>query len=328
MLSEYRMINSDRLLAKISDQLSNYSSSGMLDEGKFFAEIKYCINLMGISAYDLADAIIYAENYKADAPCDFFTLDSLWLLNEDWKSNITIPQPQSRFVVYNREITEIISQNTCGYGVSPNLSGGNVNPMMNGVAIESCMLNNNNEQVLEKVSSIDYVQGNEAYRYIWNHPQLMTVRKKKSLRHNHSPLFNKDGRNFGSINAASPYEASIEQQGEFYNIYTMLKEPIMYMRYYRYPVDLDTGLPLIPDVPIIQKAIEYHLLQYFFQMLWLNNDDPNVQNKYQMLKQEADRYMLQALNYTKTPSFYTLIEMANRKRKKFRAYEVLNNSHV
>jgi len=326
-MQEMKMVGAERLLARIEDNLSNYSASNLLDTGRFYSEIKYVIDLLGVAAYDLADAIIFAKDNKADAPCDYFLLNSLWLLDEHRPMTLEIPQPESRFIIYNREITELVAQNTCGYGIP---GSGNVNPMMNGIAVESCMVTNNNEQVLQKISSIDYVQGTEAYRYEWNHPRLMTVRKNKSLKHHHKNFqFPGDSEGkFRGVNAASPFEASIEQQGEFYNIYTTLKNPVMYMRYYRYPVDLDTGLPLIPEDPIIQKAIEWHLLQYYFQMLWLNGDDPNVQQKYQLLKQEADRYMLQAINYSKTPSFQTLVEMARRTRKKFSAYEVINSKHV
>ncbi|WP_159308869.1 hypothetical protein, partial [Klebsiella pneumoniae] len=75
-----------------------------------------------------------------------------------------------------------------------------------------------------------------------------------------------------------------------------MKKPVIYLKYYKYPVDLETGLPLISEQPIIQKALEYHLMYYFFYMAWLNNDDANIERKVKDLEQKSIQYLAEAKN--------------------------------
>lgn len=315
-MNEYKLISTERIFGKIEDQLSSLSAT-VMDVGQFYSEVKWCISRFGLAAYDLADALIYVDNYKGDAPCDFYLLDSAWLCGRTPIYNQTIPQPQSRFVVYNREITEIISQNTSCNGISP--AYGNVNPMMNGVVIESNVCNNNNEQVLEKISTIDYIQGEMPIRREWHNPQLLTVRTNKSVKN----VFAKDCKNIG---VSSPNEISIEQQGQFYYIHSTLPNPVIYLRYYRFPTDIDTGLPLIPDVPIIERGIEYHLMHYFFYMAWLNGNIDNIERKVKDLEEKRNQYMMEAENYCKQPSFQKTVELMRRQRRKWAAYEIIGDN--
>lgn len=317
MNSDYTLIPCDELFAKIEDQLNSYSSTGILDIGRFYSEVRWCINKFGIAALELTDAIVKLENHKAEMPCDFFLLNVALLCDEHPTYNFITPQPQSRFIVYNREINEIISQNTTCLD-----SGGfQINQ---GVAIESCRATCNNEQVLQKVTSIDYVAESDPSArkgWHWHRPQMLTIRNKKSIKN----ICSKDCKN---IEINSPYEISIEQQGNSYYIYSTMKKPIIYLKYYAFPIDLDTGLPLIPDNPTIQKAIEYHLMHYFFYMAWLNSDTQDIERKVKDLEIKRNAYMQEAINYTKIPSFQKSVEMANRVRRRFSSYEIMNSKHL
>lgn len=316
MNSEYKMVSCDRVLARIEDNFSSYNNAGTLDIGKMYHEIVWCINKFGIAAYELDEAVIKLENHKGELPCNYFLGDSFWLCDANPPMTLIIPQPNSKIVLYNREVREIIRQNTT-------CSNPSINLMNQGVVIESCPMTCNNEQVLEKVTAIDYIQSStEPNIHCWHNPTLLTIRNKKSIKQ----FCSKDCRNQF---AKSPYEISIEQQGNSYYIYSTLKTPIIYVKYYKYPLDEDTGLPLIPETPIIQKAIEFHLMHYFFYMAWLNNDDVNIERKVKDLEEKRDRYMAEAMNYMKIASFSHTIELIQRKRKLFRAYEIgFRGQHV
>jgi len=307
-MTELKMISTESLFGKISDQLNSYSNSGLLDEGRFFSEIKFILSKLGLAALELDEEVLKLENYKAQLDCRFFSLDSLWLCDANPSFDLIIPQPNSKIVLYNREVRELIKQNTTCSNPSTNL-------MNQGVVIESCPITCNNEQVLEKITAIDYIaSSSNPVRHCWHNPTLLTIRNKKSIKQ----YCSKDCRNQF---ANSPYEASIEQQGNSYYVYSTLKNPILYIKYYKYVFDEETGLPLIPETPIIQKAIEYHLMHYFFYMAWLNNDDVNIERKLAALRDDRDRYMAEAMNYSKIASFSHTIQLMQRKRQSWDAFQ-------
>lgn len=329
MISEYNLVPCDQIIAKIEDQLSSYASNGTLDSGRFYAEIKLIINKLGIAAYEMVDAIVTLENHKVALPCNFYLLDSAWLCDSTPEATQAILQ--SNFIMYSETTNEIISQNEpCGVGVSTqpcstgacNTTDQNIrNVTNNGLIIQSTPCNNNNENVLEKVTVKEYLVP-EGRTITWRNPVLLTLRNKKSLS---TDVCTKTCKN---LFARSLYEISITQQGTNKYLHSTLEKPVIYLKYYAYPEDPDTGLPLIPEDPIIQRAIEYHLMYYFFYMTWLDSTDTNIERKVADLETKRDKYLMEALNYTKIPSFNKAVEMARKTRKKFAAYELLNSKHI
>lgn len=315
-MNEYNLVPCDSLFAKIEEQLQNYSSNGLLDTGSFFAEITLVINKLGIAAYEMVDAVATLENHKLALPCNFYLLDSAWLCDD--KPSYQSPIIQSNFILYTQTDKELISQkDSCANTQEKEIR----DYVANGVIIQSTPCNNNNENVLEKVTIKEYVIPGQPRSYSWHNPILLTLRNKKSI--NQQVCVDKCKNLF----ATSPYEISISQQGYGKFIHSPLKEATLYLKYYAYPEDKETGLPLIPDTPIIQRAIEYHLMHYFFYMTWLNGNDVNIENKVKALRQDRDLYMAEAMNYAKMPSFNKTIEMMRNKRRLFSAYEAINSKH-
>lgn len=320
MTSEYNLVPCDQIIAKIEDQLSSYASNGTLDSGRFYAEIKLIINKLGIAAYEMVDAIVTLENYRVALPCNFYLLDSAWLC--DSSPEFAQPILQSNFIIYNETTNEIISQNDYCGGDSCNTTADNIRSVTNnGLIIQSTPCNNNNENVLEKVTVKEWLVP-EGRTISWRNPILLTLKNKKSIG---SEVCTKDCKN---LFAKSLYEISITQQGINKFLHSTLEKPVIYLKYYAYPEDPETGLPLIPDVPIIQRAIEYHLMYYFFYMTWLDGTDVNIERKIQDLELKRDKYLMEAINYTKIPSFNKSIEMARKSRKKFAAYELISSKHL
>lgn len=314
MSSEYHLVRTDALFAKIEDQLQNYSSNGLLDVGSFFAEVQLVINQLGIAAYEMVDAVISLENYKAALPCNFYLLDSAWLC--DNKASFQTPIIQSNFQLYTQTDKELIYQ-------KPDCQNEAIRDVVsNGVIIQSTPCNNNNEHLLEKVTIKEYVVPGQPRSYTWRNPILLTLRNKKTI---NQQVCTKDCKN---LFATSPYEISIAQQGFGKFIHSPMKEATIFLKYYAYPEDEETGLPLIPEDPIIQRAIEYHLMHYFFYMTWLNGNDVNIEKKVQALRQDRDLYMRQAINLSKMPSFNKAIEMARNTRRKWSAYQLLDSKHI
>lgn len=315
-MSDYNLVPTDSLFAKIESQLSSYTNNGLLDSGAFFAEIKLIINKLGIAAYDMVEAIVTLENHKVALPCNFYLLDSAWLCDRN-SSFSTQAILQSNFIIYNETTKDLISQkDNC------NSANSNIRDVIsNGLIIQSTPCNNNNENVLEKVTVKEYLIP-EGRIITWKNPILLKLRNKKSL---NQQVCTKECKN---LFARSLDEISIIQQGFNKFLYSTLENPVIYLKYYAYPEDPETGLPLIPDDPIIQRAIEFHLMHYFFYMTWLDGTDVNIERKVKDLEEKRDKYLTEAINYSKFPSFNKAVEMTRNSRRKFAAYELINSHHI
>ena len=111
MISEFPMVPTDGLFAKIEENLNQYTNNGLLDVGKFFTEVKCMISKLGIAAYELTEAVIFLENHRGELPCNFYLLDSAWLCDTSRSNTLTIPQ--SKFIMYSQLNCERIAQKTC-----------------------------------------------------------------------------------------------------------------------------------------------------------------------------------------------------------------------
>ena len=49
MAGEFKLISTDQLFAKIEDQLNSYVANGILDVGRFYNEVKWFIQKLGIA---------------------------------------------------------------------------------------------------------------------------------------------------------------------------------------------------------------------------------------------------------------------------------------
>lgn len=288
-------ISTESMFSRIRENLSSYTAAGVLDVGKFFFEIKWFINRLGISMYEIDEDVLHLKEYRHELPCNFYLLESAWLCNKNGSTTKKIDNFQGKVVVY--------TEKTCEKVILP-----------------SCSTPNCNEKVLDKITTKEYVQTNQPFESTYYRPTLLKLGNKLTKK-----VCAKDCLNLFS---ESEDDISILQRGSSYYLYSSLKEPTIYIRYYSYPTDEETGLPLIPDEPIIEKALEKHLIHYFFQNLWLNGDDPNVQQKIAALKAEANEALADAISYVKLPNFQDIINTARRQRTRFATYEQISGRHL
>jgi len=256
-MAEIEMIPADRLLARIEDELSTYSSNGVLDTGKLLTQIKWFANLLNIAVYEQKETVLQLSNYKAEIPCDFFLLDSAWLC--EGASTSAQLNFQSQLAVYAE-----VSQSLVGNDVNCNLPNGNSGYLN----ISAC---NMDTPVYAKTVTKEYVySGNNPIT--WKNPILLTYKKGKSVKE----YCSKDCANLFS---RYPKEISINREGDTYVLYSTLKDPIIYIKYYAYPIDLETNTPMVPSDSILEECLFKHLVYYFLKMIWTNGDDNNLENK-------------------------------------------------
>ena len=83
-----------------------------------------------------------------------------------------------------------------------------------------------------------------------------------------------------------------------------------------------TGLPLIVDDEIIINAIEWHLMHYFFELLYLNYPEQSLLQRLQYLDVKKKEAFEEADAYVRLPSFKTMVDIARRARHSWRPYQL------
>ena len=298
--SEFSMIPCDQLFGRIEENLSSYLANGMLDVTRFYPEIRWLIQQLGLAVFERKEGIIMLENYKANLPCDFYLLDSAWLC--DTGTTQINDNFQGKYVFYTERSCETVVQGqTCP---APNDVG---------YRVSSCP----QENVLDKVTITEYVSGAPARTVNFANPVLLRLNNNKSIQ----TICNKKCRNLFS---SSFYEISINKQGSDLIMFSNMKEATVYLKYWRYPLDEDTELPLIPDDPIILKTMEDHLTHWFLINLWINGDDANIENKIKYWEQKKINSLQEAKVYSKFPSFSTLVDYTKTVRRRWNSYDIQN----
>lgn len=303
-MADFNLVSSDKLLARLEDELSSYAANGVLDIGKLYTQIKWFYNLLGIAVYEQDNTIIQLKDYKAELPCNFFLLDSAWLCegaNTHNQLNF-----QSKLVVYEETVREVVGNNVNCH--LPNNSGT--------LNISAC---NMDKPVYDKITTTEYVYSG-SNPITWKNPILLSYKKGKSVKQ----YCSKDCQNLFS---RFPKEISINKEGNNFYLYSTLKDPTIYVKYYSLPIDVETNLPLIPDDAILEEGLFKHLVYYFFKSIWLNGDDASLENKIKFLKDEAELGIANCINYSKLPTYNKMIQNAKRVRKKFASYEVMDSKH-
>lgn len=305
-MSDYNLVSAEPLLERLNDELSTYSSNGLLDTGRLLTQLKWFSQLLGIAVFEQNTAILQLENYKSELPCDFYLLDSGWLCSgANTQNQLNF---QSSLVVYEEVTREVVGNDVnCSLPNSPN--SGYLN-------ISAC---NMDKPVYNKTVTKEYVySGNNPIT--WQNPILLSYKKGKSLKQ----FCSKDCAN---IFSRFPDEISINREGNSYYLYSSLQSPVIYVKYYSYPIEAETNIPLIPDDQILQEALFSHLQYYFFRQIYLNGDDTQLENKVKFLKEESELKIANAINYSKLPSFNKMVQLGQRSRKKFKSYEIMSTKH-
>lgn len=305
-MADFELIPADRLIARLEEYLSNFAANGLLDIGQLYPELRWMAERLGLAVYEEDEELLKLENHTAELPCNFYLLDSAWLC--DAHPTNEVMNFQSKVAFY----TEI--------GCETVLNKGNCNlPTTGGmypVSISAC----NMDKVLNKTTIKEYVLSNPDGVVKWYNPKLMTLVKGKSV----EKLCVNDCPN---LFYSSPDQISIKKKGNGFWLSSTLKDPVIYVKYYAYPIDKETGLPLVPDNQILEDAYFYRLIHYFLQKAYINGDDTNLEQRLAYAEREKDRSLKEALNLVKLPSFAGMVNYAKRVRRRFKSYEVMNIYH-
>jgi hypothetical protein len=94
----------------------------------------------------------------------------------------------------------------------------------------------------------------------------------------------------------------------------------IYLQYYGLPID-EYGLPMIPEIDVIEKAIEYYIYSQLFEEFYWNSTVPNIANMLADARQKFDFYMAEALYYVKLPSFAKMVQVTRKFKNNKKFYQ-------
>lgn len=306
--SEFTLIPTDRLFSRISENLSSYTSNGLLDTEQFYPEVKWMISQLGLAVFEQDDAVLILNNHSVELPCDFYLLDSAWLCSKSKKQDID----NENLNYFQGKSVFFTVKNVCNFEQNQSCPP----PNYTGWSVNAC----NNNSLISNVTITEYVTGASNNSIKWENPRLLKLNNKKSVGKICS-------NNCQNLFYNSPYEISINRRGGSFFLSSTLKDPVVYLKYWKYPIDRETNTPLIPDDAIIERALEDHLTHWLLVKLWTNGEVSNIENLIKYWEQRKINSIDAAKSYCKLPSFNTLTELARTTRRRWQSYEQINSNH-
>lgn len=119
-----------------------------------------------------------------------------------------------------------------------------------------------------------------------------------------------------SIYNNSLLEVSMDSNHFYFNF----EKGSVYIQYFRMLLD-ENGIPMIPDVVQIEKAIETYIIFRFFQELYYNTTADVLQRMQYSELQYTQAYSI-ARSWVKLPSAKSLIEYGKLLRSKYKVFQV------
>lgn len=278
--------DSSLVISNVKRFLKSYDAFNLLNVQEFYRYISDVTAQLGLGVLMESDALVYIKSSKGLLPENFKSLYAAYKTTPFF-SHEPIDRLQSSSFSIIRDVTQEIidSANKC--------------------TIECC---ENSSRILERLTVKDYVT-DLGYLHFGT-PILLTLSPnvKPVFVEEHSPSLNHGGRE----------EITID--GKY--VYTNFDNDVIYIKYYGTPMDKVTGLPMIPNIKSVEKAIEWYIIYETMLGLWYNSEVPDLQNKFQEAKQQHEFWFAEALHESKLPTFQALVEQIRLNRSNLRIYQI------
>jgi hypothetical protein len=268
------------IYAKVKRDLSSFEATGLIDEGEFPTHIKHVLKMLGIGVYKEQEAFVAVKNFKACLPGDFSKLYSAYKCSPFINQTERVHQQGAPISVYNDVSWALLKVG------------------------ENCDIPTCDDEEKPKILEQIVVR-----QYVKEHSVNIGFGKFIPLRLSPNVLPEALGDDCVNIGCASPYEISIAGN----MLYTNFSQDSVYLKYYAFPVD-ENGVPEIPDIEEVEKAIEWCIKYELLMNMWLNNQVPDLQNRWQFAQQQYNYWMAEAKKYINMPSFLNMVNVVRRQR--------------
>lgn len=275
------------LINRVKDVLYSYDAAGLIDEGQFYSWIKEEMQLLGLGYYKEAETILQVNRFKAPVPHDFVNLYSLM-----------------RCTVSN--------QGTNTYKVKSPINVAYIETCETNILKAPCTGFEYFGKIIRQEEHIEFQV--PVYRD-YEVKGLLKWTNRVGKEH----LCAEDCVN---LNTEAKDEFSLDENFFYFNF----DQDSVHLKYYKLAVDED-GLPLIPDVASVKKAIETLLIFKLFQQWWYNGEG-DVERRKVSAELEYEKWHSIAIKEVKMPSFNDMIDYGMRKREKTNKFQLPNYATV
>jgi hypothetical protein len=290
----------DRMFARIRKRLNSFDAAGLLDEGDFYYYVKEVLDMLGVATSEEGQVLLPVKHHKTPLPDNFQYLYAAYST-----SPLTVTSqskqdcfPQEGFAMYLEDTWQPFVQ----------CKGTN------------CL-----------AAKFDFVQGEvlRSRTYVHGKPNIINYRRPTLLRLgvNARKIVHPSHHNTDVVDAWD--EAHHHHDLDVITIdngfiHTHFEEGHIFMKYYGFAMDEETGMPLVPHNTFIEKAIEDYIIFRVMEDMWFNGIVPDMNDKYKMAIQRKDDSIKTALYYCKLPSFQEAINYIRVQRKNLRIYQQTN----
>lgn len=282
--------SSDSLISRIKEDFSSFTNSGLVDQGKLYHHIKYILDLLGAMWYIRKEVILTIDSYKTELPEDFVLLESAY---------------------------------RCTYGGLVRQSPGILLSRV----------------TFDKLQDLDM----DVHRYdgcsdpccvkdtgcVFNKYEEIMINRGEYYENYHSPVLlqlgNVDTKRCCTNSCANLYSNCVDTISINQNkIFCNFKEGNIYLTYEAFPLDEETGLPLIPNNSKIEKCIEDYLKLKIIENIVVNKE-ADLAQLLTYYKQNYRDSLGDAQTETKLPTFYNMVKSIRTTRHRLDTYYQIEN---
>lgn len=265
------------LFSKVRRFLTSYNAANAIDDGEFPTYVGEVLGSLGIGIFAEKDAVVKVKNFKAKLPRDFSVLYAAYKCTPSLNTKDTI-HPQGGVSVFNDITWEVLE-------ASP------------GCEIDVCT---SNTKVIEKVTVRQFVKEEHLTTNFVN-PVLLRL----------SPNTKRDKclHDCANLLASSVYEITLDEGF----IYTNFDNDAILLKYYALPLD-ENGIPSIPDIEWVERAIEWYIIYRITLQWWYNSSVPDLEKRLQYAEAKYNEFYDKSKFWIKHPSFSRVINLIRRVR--------------
>jgi hypothetical protein len=276
-ITEYNQnnfISAEQIYSKIRREFKSLTASNLIDDGDFPVYTSEVLRKLGNSAMQECEVILELEDKKHPLPYNFSQLHSAWRCEKCNDHDHDNWLPQTESVVRHDVSCELVAPSKC--------------------KIDCCY----HEEILQRIKIQTFVKDTcHTSSYNITSPLRLTPNVKDMC----------GDKRLKQLNTFENEITITEGQ-----VYANFKGCI-YMKYFGFPLDKN-GMPMIPDVIEIIKAVEWYIKYQLLLSLWYDDSIANLQNKWQKAEQLYEQHLSEARYLAKLPSFSSMINGIRQNR--------------
>lgn len=273
------------LIDRVSRELASYIDQGYLDTGDFYRYIKEMLSDLNIPAFSPVHSIISLNgNYKVRIPDDMYQIWSVWR----YKAQTVQTEDVDHYQGQNRWL---VFKDQC---IEKESDCPVVYKEDNDIIVSKWYIRESGDTI--------------SYKYKNDGPIQLKNFKLNDCSDGCPALNVKN----------SPHTASMDSNYFYFNF----TDGSIYLQYFTMMKD-EHGVPMIPDVVQIERAVENYIIYRSFRQLYYDTT-LDVVNRMQIAKLENQETFDKAKTYVKFPTFQEVVNIGNSARGKYKMFELGN----